>query len=155
MTTGRINQVAITFRPQCIPRTSARNGRAPRAPRKARGSPERKQSASTRRYRTANEGPRDNKRNHRTREHADSIDAPTRTETPRRWTTDREESADARTMSPNAGDAGERRGNRDRDENESVYRNRVSNAGTHPSPAAESRGGRSNETDTAAAVRRP
>lgn len=58
-------------------------------------------------------------------------------------------------MPPNAHDAEERRGNRDRDDYRPVYRNRVTNAGTHPSPATETRGGRSNETDMATAVRCP
>ena len=44
---------------------------------------------STRRDRTANKGPLDYKSYHRTREHADGIDAPTRTVTPRRWTAER------------------------------------------------------------------
>lgn len=139
MTTGRINQVAITPRPLCIPRTSAER-RGSGAPRKARGSPERKQSASKSRDRAANEGPLDYNSYHRNREHADGNDAPTRRVPPRRWTADRWEIAEASTTPPNARDANGRRENRDMDDSEPENHNRVSNAGTHPQPATKTRG---------------
>lgn len=88
MTTGRINQVAFIFRPQCIPRTNAeRRGSA--SSKEARGSPEREAKLRHVEIATTNKGPRDNKRYLRTQEHADGIDAPTRAETPKRRTTAR------------------------------------------------------------------
>lgn len=71
---------------------------------------------------TTNRGPRDDKRYLRTREHAEGIDAPARGGTTDTRTTARTESADARTMSPNAQQAEERQGYHDRDDNEPTYR---------------------------------